>query len=153
MHELLLLRHAKSSWDDTGLDDFDRPLNARGQRDAPRMAGEMNRRGWFPQRAIISAARRTRQTWDLLEECLPTACEAVIDPDLYEARPDAILASIRKPRSGSAAFSSWATTRGSRPWQAALAARTPKPERSRPCRPSFRRPGWHGSSCQDRGAR
>lgn len=96
MPELFLLRHAKSSWDDPAHDDFDRPLNARGRRDAPRMAGEMNRRGWFPQRAIVSSALRTRQTWNLLEEYLPTACETVLDRTIYEAEPDAILSSIRR---------------------------------------------------------
>jgi len=38
MKTLLLIRHAKSSWDQPGLSDFDRPLNERGKKDAPVMA-------------------------------------------------------------------------------------------------------------------
>lgn len=92
---LFLLRHAKSSWDDPALDDFDRPLSERGRRDAPVMAGEMNRRGWFPQRALVSPALRARRTWALADECLPTACETVYEEAIYEASPQAILTAIR----------------------------------------------------------
>jgi phosphohistidine phosphatase len=45
MKELLLVRHAKSDWGDPSLDDFDRPLNGRGKRDAPVMAEKIKERG------------------------------------------------------------------------------------------------------------
>jgi phosphohistidine phosphatase len=93
---LLLFRHAKSSWDQPGRADFDRPLNRRGLDAATRMGLELCARAWFPQRAIVSTARRTRQTWELAEACLPTVCETVFDPSIYEAVPDAILAAIRR---------------------------------------------------------
>jgi phosphohistidine phosphatase len=95
MRELLLFRHAKSSWEAPSLDDFDRPLSDRGRRDAPRMAGEMNHRGWFPQRALVSPARRTRDTWTMAGDCLPAACETVFEETIYEASPQAILAAIQ----------------------------------------------------------
>lgn len=93
---LLLLRHAKSSWDDPRLDDFDRPLARRGLKAAPRMGAEMVRRGWLPARALVSAALRTRQTWDLVAPQLPGAVPAAFDDTIYEAPPGRILAAIRR---------------------------------------------------------
>jgi hypothetical protein len=58
MRELLLLRHAKSSWDDATLDDADRPLAARGRKAAPVMARAMARRGWMPDLAEFFATTR-----------------------------------------------------------------------------------------------
>lgn len=59
---LALVRHAKSDWGDPGLDDHDRPLNARGHRDAPVMAGRLAEAG-FPAEAILSStALRARTT-------------------------------------------------------------------------------------------
>ncbi|TIP33615.1 MAG: histidine phosphatase family protein, partial [Mesorhizobium sp.] len=46
MKQLLILRHAKSSWDDPALADFDRPLAPRGLKTAPLMGRELARRGW-----------------------------------------------------------------------------------------------------------
>lgn len=92
---LLLLRHAKSSWDDPALDDFDRPLAKRGREAAPRMAREMTRRGWLPDRALVSAALRTRQTWELVEAELPRAVPAVPDRSIYEAPAECILDAVR----------------------------------------------------------
>ncbi|TGS55576.1 histidine phosphatase family protein, partial [Mesorhizobium sp. M1D.F.Ca.ET.183.01.1.1] len=62
MKQLLVLRHAKSSWDDPKLDDFDRPLGPRGLKTAPLMGREMARRGWLPELALVSPALRTRDT-------------------------------------------------------------------------------------------
>lgn len=94
MRELLLLRHAKSSRDDPELSDVDRPLSRRGQRDAPRMGGLMAARGWRPDHAIVSPARRTRQTWDLVRPALGNVATRC-DETIYEAVPAAILAAIR----------------------------------------------------------
>ena len=62
MKELLLLRHAKSSWKDPSLSDFDRPLNRRGRRDAPRVGALLDARGAVPDWIVASAARRTVET-------------------------------------------------------------------------------------------
>lgn len=60
--ELLLMRHAKSSWHG-GLSDHERPLSPRGERDAPRMARALGLRGWWPDLVLCSDALRTRETW------------------------------------------------------------------------------------------
>ena len=67
MHQLLLLRHAKSSWDDTKLADRDRPLTERGRRAAAAMRQAMHELGLAPDLVLVSPARRTLQTLDALE--------------------------------------------------------------------------------------
>ena len=67
MPQLLLLRHAKSSWDDPGMADHARPLNARGQRAAAAMRGAIGRLGLAPELVLVSSARRTLQTAEALE--------------------------------------------------------------------------------------
>lgn len=62
MKTLILVRHAKSSWNDPALRDFDRPLNERGKQDAPLMAGRLAGRGVKPQRILCSPALRTVST-------------------------------------------------------------------------------------------
>ncbi len=61
-NNLWLLRHAKSDWNSGVIDDFARPLNRRGKRDAPRIGRFMARQGWFPDTVIASPATRVRQT-------------------------------------------------------------------------------------------
>ncbi len=95
MRELLLLRHAKSSWDDATLDDADRPLAARGRKAAPVMARAMARHGWVPELALVSPALRTRQTWALVAAELPRPVETRPAPEIYEAEPEIILETIR----------------------------------------------------------
>ena len=59
---LIVMRHAKSSWKETGIDDHDRPLNTRGFRDAPRIADAIHDRGWSPDMILVSSSKRTLQT-------------------------------------------------------------------------------------------
>jgi len=59
---LLLIRHAKSSWDDPALSDYERPLNERGKKDAPAMAERLYERGIKIDAFITSPARRARKT-------------------------------------------------------------------------------------------
>tara|TARA_B100001029_G_C14840969_1_gene328335 strand:+ start:188 stop:628 length:441 start_codon:yes stop_codon:yes gene_type:complete len=56
------MRHAKSSWKDTNLDDHERPLNKRGRRDAPIVADAIFERGWIPDLILVSSSKRTLQT-------------------------------------------------------------------------------------------
>ncbi|MDZ5698021.1 histidine phosphatase family protein [Chelativorans sp. M5D2P16] len=92
MKELLLLRHAKSSWDDPSLDDFDRPLAPRGRKAAPLMGRTMATRGWVPDRVLVSAALRTRQTWRRVAPALGEGVpQAEHDKDLYMASAARIL--------------------------------------------------------------
>ena len=62
---LVLLRHAKSDYPDE-VADHDRPLAARGRRDAPLVGRWLARSGYRPDAVICSTARRARETWDLV---------------------------------------------------------------------------------------
>lgn len=66
MKTLLILRHAKSSWRDPGLDDHDRPLNDRGRRAASRMGRYLHDEALRPDVVLCSTARRTRETLERL---------------------------------------------------------------------------------------
>ncbi len=74
---LMLLRHAKSDWSDPSLGDHDRPLAARGLRDAPLMGAHLRRLGLMPARALVSTAVRARQTWELVRDALGPAARAL----------------------------------------------------------------------------
>jgi phosphohistidine phosphatase len=91
MRQLLLLRHAKSSWDDPRVPDHDRPLDARGQRDAQAMGEAMRRLGLAPDIVLVSTARRTRETLAGIE---PIEGSPLIDEHeaLYLAPAETILA-------------------------------------------------------------
>jgi len=89
----MLLRHAKSDWP-AGLEDHERPLAKRGQRDAPRMGKEMAARGLVPALVLVSTAMRTRQTWDLVRPSFGAVAERR-EKAIYEAQPEAILKVIR----------------------------------------------------------
>jgi phosphohistidine phosphatase len=94
MRKLFLLRHAKSSWDDPAAEDFDRPLNGRGRKDAKSMGKYMAAQGFRPGIALVSGAARTRATWELIEphlEGVPVAIEA----ELYEAAKSRLLTRLR----------------------------------------------------------
>lgn len=87
---LIVMRHAKSSWDDHSLRDHDRPLNNRGLRDAPRVADELVGRGWSPDLILVSSATRTRQTLECMAHqfgSFPTE----IRPGIYHASVDDLL--------------------------------------------------------------
>lgn len=62
MKQLLLIRHAKSDWNDPAQKDFDRPLNNRGHKNAPEMAHRLVKRGIIPQQIVSSPAMRAQTT-------------------------------------------------------------------------------------------
>lgn len=64
MLRLILVRHAKSGWDDPGLDDHDRPLAPRGRRAAGWLGTALRDGGFLPETILCSSALRTRQTLD-----------------------------------------------------------------------------------------
>ena len=66
MKELILVRHAKSSWRDSGLDDRERPLNKRGERDAPEMGARLARRKDRPDLIVSSPAVRALATAQII---------------------------------------------------------------------------------------
>lgn len=101
MLTLAILRHAKSSWDDPGQDDFQRPLNARGRDAAPRMGRWMAGHGIAPDVVLCSAAVRTRATLALVLPQLagPTPRIRYLDELYLAAAPD-LLATVQARGSG-----------------------------------------------------
>jgi phosphohistidine phosphatase len=96
--QLFILRHAKSSWDDPALADFDRPLAPRGLKTASLMGRELDRRGWLPDLALVSPALRARDTWRLVAQELPKHVQVEFAEELYEAAGGAILARVRRAK-------------------------------------------------------
>ena len=96
MLTLSLLRHAKSSWDDPALEDFDRPLSKRGETAAPRMGAYMAAQGLRPDLVLCSPAVRARQTLDLVLARLSGSPTVTYEDGFYLAAPSVLLARIRK---------------------------------------------------------
>lgn len=90
MKTLFLLRHAKSSWDDPQLADYDRPLNGRGRRAAPFMGKLMQKEGLVPDIIISSTAKRAWQTSELLKQGGDLEREIKFDERIYEGSPGAL---------------------------------------------------------------
>ncbi len=87
MLTLVLLRHAKSSWNNPTLPDQDRPLATRGTKDAPVMGRAMAERGIDPDLVLCSPARRTRDTLALVLHELKVEPEVVYKDELYHPSP------------------------------------------------------------------
>lgn len=83
MKSLILVRHAKSSWESPGLGDHDRPLNERGRHDAPRMAQRLADEGAAPEVILSSTAVRARTTAVVFADALGVEIE--LDERLYGA--------------------------------------------------------------------
>lgn len=95
MLQVLLLRHAKSSWDDEAADDYDRRLSGRGRKNARALAKYLQASGFHPAMVLCSAATRTRETFAILEsslEGIPVSFEA----ELYEATKHDLLTRLRR---------------------------------------------------------
>ena len=91
MKQLILFRHAKSSWDDEAA-DVDRPLAPRGERDAPRMGRRLKARHARPDLVVTSHASRARRTAELVAKALGfNRKELRVERALYLAAPDDIL--------------------------------------------------------------
>ena len=91
MRRLLLLRHAKSSWQKEGLDDFDRPLNKRGRGAAPTTARYIADNGLSPDVILCSTALRTRETLALVLPQITGETSIHLEDDLYLASGKALL--------------------------------------------------------------
>jgi phosphohistidine phosphatase len=90
--QLLVLRHAKSSWDDPGLDDRERPLAPRGRRAVKLLADHLRKHHIEPAQVLCSPARRTRETYD----GVAPAGELHLEQELYGASGDDILERLRR---------------------------------------------------------
>ena len=93
MRQLLLLRHAKSSWEDANLTDHDRPLDPEGQSAAKAVRAAIARLGLMTQLVLVSSARSTRETLELLEPLEHGPCIRRL-PDLYLASPRQLLDAV-----------------------------------------------------------
>ena len=96
MPRLLLLRHAKSSWEDSEISDFARPLNTRGRRAAPQMGRHCAQHNLLPQQILCSSSRRTRET---LAGLLPYFAEdfsVQFTHDLYMSAAERHIELLRK---------------------------------------------------------
>jgi phosphohistidine phosphatase len=95
--QLTLVRHAKSSWDDPAVRDRDRPLNDRGERDAPVMGQRLRARGARPTLILTSPAVRARRTAQIIAREIGYPQEFLQrEEDLYLASPDEIIAVLTR---------------------------------------------------------
>ena len=94
MKRLAVLRHAKSSWADPNLDDFNRPLNERGWKAARRIGREMKRRGMRFDLVLASTAARVRETIDGVREHFDLEAEIRFEPRMYLADAEVLLSLI-----------------------------------------------------------
>lgn len=96
MKTLVLVRHAKSSWDDPNVADFDRPLNERGKRDAPMMADRLHERRIPIDMILSSPAKRAVKTAQAFAKAYEIDRERFIcDETLYMADIPAFIKAIR----------------------------------------------------------
>ncbi len=96
MKTLYLVRHAKSSWDDPSLDDYDRPLNNRGRRDAPFMGDKLKAQGIKPDLIYASPAKRAEKTAKLIAEQTGYPKESIeFKKKIYMASERVLLAMVR----------------------------------------------------------
>lgn len=96
MKTLYVVRHAKSSWDEPDLSDFDRPLNNRGKRDAPRMGKRLKERDFTPECVISSPARRAHSTAKRICKTLEFDKNKIkTDRRLYHASEETMLSVVQ----------------------------------------------------------
>ena len=99
--QLTLLRHAKSSWNDASLKDRNRPLNDRGERDAPLMGQRLRARGARPTLILTSPAVRARRTARIVAREIGYPLEFLQREDeLYLASPDEVVAVLARQDGG-----------------------------------------------------
>ena len=95
MKTLLLMRHAKSSWSQSDVDDHNRILNARGRAAADTMARWLINRDLVPDHAHVSSAARTCETWTRMTAHLPGPITATYHRSLYLSGPDVMLDTLK----------------------------------------------------------
>jgi phosphohistidine phosphatase len=102
---LLILRHAKSSWADSYSDDWERPLNERGERDAPRVGLLIRQLSLLPDLIVTSDAVRAHATTQAVAEAAGYGGRIVLSPRLYHATPQTIIEVLQEvPDSARAAL-------------------------------------------------
>ncbi len=98
---LILIRHAKSSWSDQSLSDYERPLNKRGKHDAPFMGDMLCKRGVKPDLFLSSSAKRARKTAKHIAAAIEFPPDLIVfDRDLYLAEEEKLLDVITRTDDG-----------------------------------------------------
>ncbi len=97
MKRVFLVRHAKSSWKDISLADFDRPLNKRGKRDAPFMGEQIKRRAVLPDLLLASPAKRAKKTAKIIAAKIGYKSQKIIfDETIYSSGISGIVRILSK---------------------------------------------------------
>lgn len=96
MKELFIIRHAKSSWDNFSIKDFDRPLNERGLKAAPEMGRRLNEVGIIPELIVSSTAVRSLTTAQLIESSFEKNIEIRKESELYHASTFLLLKKVNE---------------------------------------------------------
>lgn len=92
MKKLLLIRHSKSDWGNPELNDFDRPLNKRGHKNAAEMADRLLKKNMVPELIIASPALRALTTAEYFADALSLGQSAIVkEADIYEASSSTLL--------------------------------------------------------------
>lgn len=95
MKTLYLIRHAKSSWAEPDMQDFERPLNERGKKNAPFMAKTLKNKGVFPDLILSSPAKRANKTAHIFAEELNFAAKKIeMNEKIYHASVSALLKTV-----------------------------------------------------------
>jgi phosphohistidine phosphatase len=95
MRRLMLLRHAKSNWPE-GVADRERPLATRGREAAPVMGRYLAEELLLPDLVLVSPARRTQETWQLVAPMLPEKPAVQHEPRIYEAKTQRLLEVVQE---------------------------------------------------------
>lgn len=88
MKKLYIIRHAKSSWNDVTINDFERPLNKRGKANAPMMGSRLKAKGVMPDIILSSPAQRAKSTAEMIARELEYAKKIVFNENIYESSVD-----------------------------------------------------------------
>lgn len=96
MKKLYIIRHAKSSWDEVGLKDFDRPLNHRGIADAPKMGERLKAKGVKPDMILASSAVRAKKTIKAIAKKVKFKNKIIFKRKIYEASLSTLHKMIKK---------------------------------------------------------
>jgi phosphohistidine phosphatase len=91
---LVIARHAKSDWPE-GVADHERPLAARGRRDAKALGSWLRAAGLVPDLVVVSTAQRTRETWELAGDALGVSSRVTLDDRVYAAAVDDLLSVVK----------------------------------------------------------
>lgn len=96
MKTIIIIRHAKSSWSDLRLDDFDRPLNKRGKRNAPFMGQKLKEKQIMPDIILSSPAKRARKTAIAIAKAIDYPKKKIVfDDNLYHSDAMYLLELVR----------------------------------------------------------